>query len=80
MEPPASLACATGTSPAATAAAEPPLDPPAVRPGRHGLWVGPKASGSLVIVVPSSLVFVLPATTNPALRKLRARLWSAGAR
>ena len=28
IEPPMSLPCATGTSPAATAAAEPPLDPP----------------------------------------------------
>jgi hypothetical protein len=32
MDPPPSLACATGTRPAATAAAEPPLDPPVERP------------------------------------------------
>ena len=28
--------------PAATAAAEPPLDPPAMRSTFHGLWTGPK--------------------------------------
>ena len=32
IEPPPSLACATGTRPAATAAADPPLDPPVERP------------------------------------------------
>ena len=31
IEPPMSLPCATGTSPAATAAADPPLDPPVLR-------------------------------------------------
>ena len=45
IEPPPSEAWAAGTSPAATAAAEPPDDPPGVRPRSHGLWVGPKASG-----------------------------------
>ena len=33
IEPPMSLACATGTSPAATAAAAPPLDPAVERSG-----------------------------------------------
>ncbi len=41
IEPPPSLACAIGTIPAATAAAEPPLEPPAVRPVSQGLRVGP---------------------------------------
>ena len=40
IEPPMSLPCATGTSPAATAAAEPPLDPPVLRVSSHGLCVG----------------------------------------
>src|ERR671917_2314436 len=40
-EPAPSLPCASGPRPAATAAAAPPLDPPAVRPSCHGLWVGP---------------------------------------
>jgi hypothetical protein len=68
IEPPPSLACATGTNPAATAAAEPPLDPPALRFVSHGLCVGPNDTGSVVAVSPSSGVFVRPSTTNPASR------------
>ena len=41
MEPAASLDSAIGTMRAATAAHEPPLDPPAVRSLRHGLTVAP---------------------------------------
>jgi hypothetical protein len=41
IDPPPSLACATGTRPAATADAAPPLEPPALRPRFHGLRVGP---------------------------------------
>jgi hypothetical protein len=41
IEPPPSLACATGTMPLATATAEPPLEPPDERPVSHGLWHGP---------------------------------------
>src|SRR5438270_12166561 len=37
VEPPPSLAVQNGTSPAATAAAEPPLEPPGVRSGFQGL-------------------------------------------
>src|SRR5690606_19526187 len=37
IEPPPSEPCATGTSPAATAAAAPPEDPPAVRLWSHGV-------------------------------------------
>ena len=40
IEPPPSLAWATGTIPEATAAAAPPLDPPAERDGSQGLRVG----------------------------------------
>ena len=39
-EPPPSLPCATGTRPAATAAAAPPLEPPAVQSSAHGLRAG----------------------------------------
>ena len=42
MEPPPSLAWATGTMPAATAAAAPPDEPPAVRSRFHGLRVVPQ--------------------------------------
>jgi hypothetical protein len=41
MDPPPSLACATATMPLATAAADPPLEPPGVRVVSHGLCVGP---------------------------------------
>ena len=41
IEPPPSLACAAATSPAATAAAEPPLEPPVECARFHGLRVGP---------------------------------------
>jgi hypothetical protein len=47
MEPPLSLPCAKGRIPAATAAAEPPLDPPAVRSRFHGLRVAPKSRSDL---------------------------------
>src|SRR3954454_21923888 len=66
IEPPPSPACATATMRAATAAAEPPLDPPTMRSGFHGLRVGPNVSGSVVGESPSSGVLVLPTNTNPA--------------
>ena len=50
IEPPMSLPCATATMPAATAAADPPLEPPGERLRSHGLYVGPYASGSVVTV------------------------------
>ena len=40
IEPPPSFACAIGTMPAATAAAEPPLEPPVERVRSYGLRVG----------------------------------------
>src|SRR5439155_2206912 len=43
IEPPVSDPRAQGTMPAATAAAEPPLDPPVIRAGSHGLQVRPHA-------------------------------------
>ena len=48
------------TTRAATAAADPPLDPPTMRSGFHGLRVGPNVSGSVVGDNPSSGVLVLP--------------------
>ena len=41
IEPPPSAAGAIGTRPAATAAAEPPLEPPGLRCGSQGLRVTP---------------------------------------
>ena len=42
IEPPVSVPIASGTSPAATAAADPPLDPPGTRSRFHGLRVDPR--------------------------------------
>ena len=52
--------------PAATAAADPPLDPPGVLSVFHGLRVGPNKSGSVVGNAPHSQVLVLPQIINPA--------------
>ena len=54
--------------PAATAAADPPLEPPGVMSGDHGLTVGPNSEGSVVQWLPHSGVFVLPKITRPASR------------
>ena len=66
IEPPPSLAVAIGTSPAATAAAAPPLDPPGEWAGFHGLCVAPKARGSVTGSRPNSGVFDLPTMIRPA--------------
>ena len=79
IEPPPSFACAAGTSPAATDAAEPPLEPPVDRLGSHGFRVGPYASGSVVGSVPISGVFVFPRNTKPAARRRAAVFESCGA-
>ncbi len=65
MDPPPSPAWAIGTSPAATAAADPPLDPPGERSRSHGLWVAPRVTGSVVGCRPSSGQLVRPTTTSP---------------
>ncbi len=44
IEPPASVPIAAGTKPAATLTAAPPLEPPGVSSGFHGLRVTPKRS------------------------------------
>ena len=46
-EPPPSLPCAKGTSPAATAAPAPPLEPPAERLRSHGVRAGGATSVSV---------------------------------
>src|SRR6478752_7469305 len=65
IEPPASLACARGTMPAATAAAEPPDDPAAERDRFQGLCVTPSASVSVLPSKPSSEAALLPTTNKP---------------
>ena len=66
IDPPPSPACATGTMPLETAAAEPPLEPPGLRLVSHGLRAGPCDSGSVTGMSPNSGVFVLPVITKPA--------------
>ena len=73
-DPPPSPPCPTGTIPAATAAALPPLDPPTPRSGSQGLRVGPQARGSVNGSSPNSGVLVLPTGTNPAPRS-RVKRW-----
>ena len=72
-DPPPSLPCATGSMPAATAAAEPPEEPPGVRSRSQGLWVGPLWRGSVVGRIPNSGMFVVPTITKPASRRRRTR-------
>ncbi len=66
IEPPPSPACATGTMPLATAAAEPPLEPPGCAPCSTGCASGRTPAGSVVGIRPNSGVFVLPTITKPA--------------
>src|SRR5438067_10646921 len=54
VDPPPSLAVQNGTMPDATAAADPPLDPPGVRSGFHGLRVVPHALVWVKATVPNS--------------------------
>ena len=79
IDPPPSPPWATGTIPAATAAADPPDDPPHEWSVFHGLRVGPYETGSVVMVDPHSGVFVRPRVTKPASRNFRASHVSSGA-
>ena len=79
IDPAPSTASAPGTSPAATAAAEPPLDPPGVRSTSHGLRVTPHVIDSVNGHSPISGIVVLPITIAPASRSRRTTSASAGA-
>ena len=74
IEPAPSLPCATPHRPAATAAPDPPLEPPGVRSRAHGLRVAPKVSVSVNGHCMSSGTFVRPTTIAPAARS-RATTW-----
>ena len=69
IEPPPSEPVARVTIALDTATAEPPLDPPQVRPGAHGLRVGPKIRLFVSAWKPYAGVFVLPTTIAPAARR-----------
>src|SRR5262245_14586226 len=66
IDPPRSLAWPTGTMPAATAAADPPLDPLVERTRSQGLRVGPNRAPSHEGDMPNSGVADFPMMTRPA--------------
>ena len=69
IEPPVSEPRASGANPAATAAADPPDDPPGTRPVSCGLRVGPKAEVSVEEPMANSSMLVFPTITAPARRR-----------
>ena len=68
-EPPASEPSASGTQPLATAAAEPPDEPPGVRSGFHGLRVIPHSALKVLLEKANSGVVVLPTMMAPAVSR-----------
>src|SRR4029450_4963069 len=69
IEPPPSPPVASGTTPAATRAAEPPLEPPGVREVSQGLRVMPVSGPSVIPFPPNPGVVVLQKTPAPASRR-----------
>src|SRR5271167_2248216 len=66
IEPPVSVPKAATASPAATAAAEPPLEPPGTRSRATGFRTGPYAEFSFELPMANSSQFVLPSKIAPA--------------
>ena len=66
IDPPVSEPSASGARPAATAAADPPLDPPGVRSSAQGFLAGPNAEFSFEEPIANSSQLVLPTITAPA--------------
>ena len=69
MDPPVSEPNAATAVPCATAAAEPPLDPPGTRSSATGLRTGPNAEFSLDDPMANSSQLALPMMTAPARSK-----------
>src|SRR6266540_3969955 len=65
-DPPVSVPSAHTASPEATAAADPPEDPPGTVSRSHGLCTGPKAEFSFDDPIANSSQFVFPTRTAPA--------------
>src|SRR5580704_711341 len=78
IEPPVSVAVAAGVSRAATAAAEPPEEPPGTRLTSQGLRTGPKKLVSLDEPIANSSILVLPSITTPAARRRSTTVASYG--
>ena len=66
IEPPVSVPMANGASYAASAADDPPPEPPGMRSRSHGLWVGPNAEFSVEEPIANSSMLVLPKITMSA--------------
>jgi len=66
IDPPVSDPSAIGVRLEATAAADPPLEPPGIRSSAHGLRTGPNAEFSFDDPMANSSQFVLPTTMAPA--------------
>ncbi len=77
-EPPVSVPSASGAIPAATAAAEPPLEPPGTRCRSQGLRVGKKAEFSVEEPMANSSRFVFPRSGIPARRAFITTVASVG--
>src|ERR687883_744113 len=76
IEPPVSEPSAHGARPAATAAVEPPEEPPGTRSVSHGLRVGPKPEFSVDEPMANSSMFVLPSSGRLASRQRSATVAS----
>ena len=66
IDPPVSVPVAAGSSRAATAAAEPPDEPPGTRLVSHGLRTTPNAEFSFPEPIANSSQLSLPSVTAPA--------------
>ncbi len=79
IDPPVSEPIASDTTPAATAAADPDDEPPAIRPSPQGFHTGPQAETSPVAPPPNSCWFVFATITAPAARNAATTSESAPA-
>src|SRR5688572_6112616 len=80
IEPPVSDPSEADASPAATAAADPPEDPPGTRDGSQGLRVGKNPEFSVDEPIANSSRFVFPMSVAPAARRRVTTVASYGAR
>jgi len=78
IDPPVSDPSASGVMRAATATADPPLDPPGTRSGFHGLRDGPNAQFSVDDPIENSSQIVLPTMTAPAASNFSTTVASYG--
>src|SRR5581483_6575874 len=69
IDPPVSVPVAAGAMRAATAAAEPPEEPPGTRVPSQGFFTGPKCEFSFDEPIANSSMLVLPRSTAPAAPK-----------